>query len=432
MSIFDTFFKIFADSKEDAEIIRKQNEERAKRNKYLEESELNVTEEYPDFESYEQRMKSIKDPSEIELKDERPHFVQPEPSPKPKTVLKHEYKQEQVNNLSSEIVSTFIQYLEQYYNITYQTKIPNRKDIKELFINFINNYKDNYQSITNVESKHLDKSFNKFVDNVIADNFDNIMFDIENGNIDLKNYEHEQYKYFKDSEKTNEVIADKIIDKYKDQIKAIIVEYKNNHEKIDSGEVFELVKTKVADMVKTEVYEHINDYIENKEPLNKDNSKEFQKLNEKIFNIVWEKLAHQIMGVINNSDTEISKSKFDKKSVSNLHRFLDYCEKFYVDYVQSSKFEQFQNTRMFSDYGMSYESFINILEFINKIYGEIKSKPVNEVSNEDKLKLLDVINKNYDNLVDIFDKLISIGKTEMTSEKYKETHDGTIGGFQGI
>lgn len=424
MSIFDTFFKIFADSKEDAEIIRKQNEERAKRNKYLEESELNVTEEYPDFESYEQRMKSIKDPSEIELKDNIPKVNQPEPT-EHKTVGNKD-----LENLQNKIISDFIDNLEQYYNITHQTKIPNRKDIKELFTEFTNNYKDKYQSIT--KSENLDTDFSKFVDSVIANNFDNIMFDIENGNIDLKNYEHEQYKYFKDSEKTNEVIADKIIDKYKDQIKAIIVEYKNNHEKIDSGEVFELVKTKAADMVKTEVYEHINDYIENKEPLNKDNSKEFQKLNEKIFNIVWEKLAHQIMGVINNSDTEISKSKFDKKSVSNLHRFLDYCEKFYVDYIQSSKFEQFQNTRMFSDYGMSYESFIGILEFINNLYGEIKSKPVNEVSDEDKRKLLDVINKNYDNLVDIFDKLISIGKTEMTSEKYKEKHDSTIGGFQGI
>ena len=378
MSIFDTFFKIFADSKEDAEIIRKQNEERDKQKK-------------------------------------------------------KEYKQKQLDNLSSEIVSKFLDYLEQYYDITYQTKIPNRKDIKELFKEFINSYyKDTYQSVNNTGSEHLDRSFDKFVDNIIVNNFDNIMFDIENDSVNLKNYEHEQYKYFKDSEKTDEVIADKIIDKYKDQIKAIIVEYKNNHEKVDSSEVFNIVKEKVADMVKTEIYEHINDYIENKEPLNENNSKEFQKLNEKIFNIVWEKLVHQIIGVINNSDSEISKSRFDKKSVLNLHRFLDYCEKFYVDYIQSSKFEQFQNTRMFSDYGMSYESFIGILEFINNLYGEIKSKPVNEVSDEDKRKLLDVINKNYDNITTIFNKLIAIGKTEMTSEKYKEKHDSIIGGLQGI
>ena len=52
MSILDSFLKIFSGTKEDAEIIRKQNEDATKKNRELENAEFHVTKEFPDMESH--------------------------------------------------------------------------------------------------------------------------------------------------------------------------------------------------------------------------------------------------------------------------------------------------------------------------------------------------------------------------------------------
>lgn len=487
MSIFDNFFKIFSSMKREAltygefneevknlanekNITLEEAEEELKSTKYKEyfnnqqkdkqtdphqqfmkkREEEKDSQLYKDFESHLDQLNDnkklvnpddLREKIDLEFKKQRDRFTKNKNNSVPKNKTRENPKLKKLNKLKEDIAESFRRYLVGLFNNTYEVTVPDRADIKNLFIKYIDNFSTDFENI-----KYNKIDFNDFKKETIAEYFDGIMLDLSNGVLNLTNYSDDQSKFFNDRyiRNDNVQIANKIIDEIEDDVKKEVEKYKDENGNLtkDIDKFYYNMGLFIQNKVKDEIYTKTRYYLPNLEDirLNKNSNPDeaskylhkLQKLYKKVLSIVWSKLKHQFIQIVKNPDYKLSYSEFSSNSVNSLNKFLHMCERIYLDQMKSSKFETTQNIHMFDSYDLSYESFMKILEDIYSLYNKIKSDPVEATSNKDKIKLLNLINTNYSKITPILDILIDNTRAFESTEFTKETHDSTIGGELGL